>query len=513
MGNQKLAVIDMGSNSIRLVIFAVSPWGRSKIIHNFKEVARLRDHFDKNNRINEEGIDKIINTLQHFQTITRHYNIINTRGIATAAVRQATNQQEILNRIQNETDYTFNVLSEKEEAYYGYVAVTNSMSIQDGITIDIGGGSTEVTYFKNRELTHYHSFPFGSLTLKSFIKHDKPTPYEMKELTDFLREQYEQLPWLQGHEVPLIGIGGSARNMCLIHQSDIEYPLPDVHQYEMPISEIERINHMLQEMSLNKREKVDGLSKDRADIIIPSIHAIQTLADVINAPSFIMSQKGLREGIFYSELLHQRHLKRFPSIKEKSFFEMRKDYDIPTDQVTQVEKIALTLYRQLKAKLYLPDQGCGEVDLKNAAQVIYAGDYIDQESKHQHTFYLLANRSIDGFSHKERLRMALIASYKSRPFFNQFIKPFKKWFAKAERRNIELLGSLLRLSYSLNISRRDVVDDIQLSATESGLVMTVYCNQYAGFEEKQTQKYKKHVEKNLKTPIECHFVQKTLLHT
>lgn len=109
-----------------------------------------------------------------------------TKGVATAAIRSAKNRKMVLEAIKRETNFDFRVLSGQEEAYYGYLAVIHSVYLTEGITIDIGGASTEVAYFKNRELVHSYSFPFGALTLKKrFIANSEPKESEMKELTAF----------------------------------------------------------------------------------------------------------------------------------------------------------------------------------------------------------------------------------------------------------------------------------------------------------------------------------------
>jgi exopolyphosphatase / guanosine-5'-triphosphate,3'-diphosphate pyrophosphatase len=506
MTNETLGIIDMGSNSIRLVIYQIDAHGRYKEIHNFKVVARLRDHMNDNGMITPAGIDIVIGTLKKFQEITRRYELTNIRGIATAAIRQAVNQDEILKKIASETDYSFKVLSEKEEAYYGYLAVINSTNMLSGITIDIGGGSTEVTYFNNRKLIHFHSFPFGSLTLKKFIENDIPTNVEMDKLTSFLRSQYESLPWLSNQSLSVIGIGGSARNLSLIHQRKNFYPLPGIHQYEFPSKDIHDINQMLISLPAEKRQKVDGLSKDRTDIIIPSIHAIDMLTRVVNAPKFIMSKNGLREGIFYEQLLSPFETDQFPNVAEESFYQLQQDYEMNLLTVKQLSKLSVLLYEKLSEYLQYSISNKYNVLLQWSAKVTYIGEYIDQESRHQHTFYLLSNQTLSGLSHKERLEVALIASFKSKAYLHQFIDPYKEWFTKEEVKQYELLGSILKFSYGLNITKQNLVYDIELTKDKKQFTLSLKCLRDAPFEKSKALKYKKHLEKVLKFPVYLDFI-------
>jgi len=243
MKKQNIALIDIGSNSIRLVIFRLDKQGFYKEVQNLKVVARLSSHFNKEGNITNEGITLLLEALHHFQEITRKYNVTKTKCVATAAIRQAQNKSKIIKIVTKLTDFQIRVLSEYEEAFFGYLAVTNSTNIEDGLTIDIGGGSTEITLFKNRRLLHYHSFPFGAITLKqTFIKNELPTKQESTDLLVFLKEQFSSLKWLEQNDLPVIGIGGSARNLSLICQSRTEYPLGGLHQYEMSYGNIKSIH-------------------------------------------------------------------------------------------------------------------------------------------------------------------------------------------------------------------------------------------------------------------------------
>ncbi|WP_231686742.1 Ppx/GppA family phosphatase [Bacillus sp. JCM 19034] len=264
------AIVDLGSNSIRLVINEIEKNGRYKEVHNFKTVARLSSHLNEQGILSNEGIQIILDTLSRFKTILTSHQINNINIIATAAMRKAENKKEIVKLVKKKLNLDIQILSEYEEAYYGYLAVVNSMSIETGLTIDIGGGSTEITYFKNRKLIYYHSFPFGAVTLhKQFFSSNQSQSRQIQSLRKFILNQLKTLPWLKQILVEsVIGIGGSARNLSLIHQRQINYPLAGIHQYEYPAIELVQMNQHLQKTSYEDRLTIDGLSKDRADIII-----------------------------------------------------------------------------------------------------------------------------------------------------------------------------------------------------------------------------------------------------
>lgn len=264
MARKFYAIIDVGSNTMRLVIYLRDKGGRLREVENVKAVARLRNHLTQDGLLSTEGLQTLLTTLGSFKEVAESYTLEEMVCVATATIRQAGNQEEIITQVSKHTGFDMRILSDHEEAYYGYLAVVNSTPVTEGITVDIGGGSTEVTYFKDRELIESYSFPFGALTLKQdFFKKELPTENEFSALRRYLLDQFKSLPWLQNKDIPLIGIGGGARNLVQIDQNLKEYPLAGLHQYKMKDSDLSFIKNYLFTLPMKKLQKVEGLSKDR----------------------------------------------------------------------------------------------------------------------------------------------------------------------------------------------------------------------------------------------------------
>ncbi|MGP4042086.1 Ppx/GppA phosphatase family protein [Gracilibacillus sp. D59] len=505
MEKQYYAIIDIGSNTMRLVIYLREKGGRLKEVENVKAVARLRSFLETDNTLNDTGIIRLISTLQSFQDVLVTYAVKDVVCVATATIRQAQNKEKILVQVEHQTGLTMRILSEEEEAYYGYLAVVNSTSLSTGVTVDIGGGSTEVTYFKNRELVASHSFPFGALTLKEFFAKEIPTSEELENLRNYLAEQFATLPWLRNREVPLVGIGGSARNLVQIDQNLKEYPLAGLHQYKMYDTDIIHVSNYLTSLKPDKLPKVEGLSKDRADIIVPAIEVFHSLYKMVQADSFILSRKGLRDGVFYEQLSKEMGSILFPNVLEDSIQELINDFDLDPKQILHVQYLTRKLFDYLKENGLLHLTKKDWTLLKRASYLCHLGEYIDAESSAQHTFYLLANRTIDGLMHKDRLQLALIASFKNKTIFKQFIKPYKQWFLKEEQKKLRHLGALLKFSYCLDATKRQVVKEMSFDFRKDTLTIILHCDGDAKPEEYQSEKQKKHVEKAIKKDVELKF--------
>lgn len=510
MIEKQFAIIDVGSNSIRLVINHIDRNGCYKELYNYKTVARLSAHIDNTGDLTSEGIMVIFSTLARFKEIIVFHHVKKVTVVATAAMRRANNRDHVVKLVSARLGFSIRILSEYEEAFYGYLAVVNSTNLETGFTVDIGGGSTEVTFFKNRELLYAHSFPFGAVTLQQqFVKGQHPTESEMKTIKEVVLSQLKTVPWLQGNEAcPVIGIGGSARNLSLIHQRQAQYPLAGLHQYEFSQADLHRLNQMLQQSTYQERLTMDGLSKDRADIIIPAAEVISSIVQHVKAETFVMSRKGLRDGIFYKELLRPMKTVRFPNVAEESFYQLSHSYEVNLDHANHISYLATRLYQELSATCPVDHDFKEALQLlKYSARVLYIGEYINSEASSENTFYLLTNMTIEGLSHQERLAIAFISSFKSKSQMMQYAKPFKDMIHKKQLKLYEFLGAIMKLAYCLDRTRRKTIVGIGHIDTEiDELIIALYFQEDAHFEAVQAGKHKKHLERVTGQPITFHYL-------
>ncbi|MFT8871845.1 MAG: Ppx/GppA phosphatase family protein [Sporolactobacillus sp.] len=506
---QKHAVIDIGSNSIRLVVIGIDQKFFSKELLNFKVVARLSNYIDNEQKLNEDGEAKLVQVLERFLAIIRREtHITAVDAVATAAMRKARNREDVFERIFQRTGLRIRLLSGLKEAYYGYVAVINSMDVSDGISIDIGGGSTEVTQFRNRELVQCHSFPFGAVTLYQtyFASGDRQA---VDRLETYLKQMFEPFEWLTKQSLPVIGIGGAARNLCKIDQAERHYPMSGLHQYIMPGDRLNNLTVRLATMNESEREVVQGLSKDRADIIVPAAVVINMLVKINRGKQFILSGEGLREGIFYEWMLHRRGEVRIPYVLRESIRYLRRNFNLDSAHAGYVKKLAFQLFEGLSPLIADPIPAASTAWLlSHSADLAYIGEYINNESSSAHTFYLLTNIKINGISHHQRLAVALIASFKNREKLCDFAAPFAKFFGKDELRMYELLGAILRLAHDFDQTRQQVVSEVNVRIVKKKNVhIHASYHDDAYFEEQAVLKHKKHLERCLQLPIDVMFRQ------
>ncbi|WKB36185.1 hypothetical protein QS257_02755 [Terrilactibacillus sp. S3-3] len=265
-----------------------------------------------------------------------------------------------------------------------------------------------------------------------------------------------------------------------------------LHQYTIPRSRLNELTEELLSLSLEQRENLEGLSKDRADIIVPAAKVINTLVMMNKAEIFMLSNEGLREGVFYEWLLQAKGVTRIPYVLKESIRQLAKNFQLDTAHTGHIKKLAFQLYEGIQPliKDRFPEEKKVWL-LSHSADLAYIGEYINNESSSAHTFYLLYI-SINGLSHEERLALAFISSFKSRSKLNDFAAPFQNMITKEQLRVYEILGSVLRLAHGLNRTRQKVVDDLNVTIGKNKAIdITIHYHDDPYFEEQFTQKQKK----------------------
>ncbi|MGD8191824.1 HD domain-containing protein [Brevibacillus ginsengisoli] len=447
----KIAIIDMGSNSIRMVVFQVS----EKVYHlidDTKETVRLSENMGSDQTLKPPAIKRALATLTRFMKICRSRGVTAIFPITTAAVRQAKNQIEFLNQVERETGLRFRVLSGQEEGYYGFLGVINGFSLPSGFTLDIGGGSSEVTLFEERELKRAVSLPFGALTLHEQFKE------KIGDLKLFLRKVYQQYDWMNTPKgIPLIGLGGTVRNIAKVHRHLTNYPLESAHYYEMTKAQVDETMNHLTTLTIQELQSLPGLSKDRADIIVSGGLIIQMLMEVCHAPSLYISGNGLREGLFYEHYFGPREVQSGKDVTMADVTNTMQYYNVDMEHSRHVAFLSERLFDHLK-----PIHKMGESErqlLFIAAHLHDVGVAVSYYEWQKHTFYVLLHSKLAGLNHRERLLVAMIASFKNKKKTREWVLPYQTIVKPEDEDLVQKLSLLLLMARAFDRAlSSDIVD-------------------------------------------------------
>lgn len=510
MNNEKIALIDIGSNTIRLVIFGVTDDYNIFELQNIKTPARLTQYLDEDLYMSQNGIQVLIAILKNFSEVIDLYQVTQTLPMATAAIRQSKNRKDIVHQVWQQTGIEIQILPEEKEAFYGSYAVTLSTETADGITVDIGGGSTEVTYYEKKEIIHQHSFPFGVVSLKQLFFADKKHNNEkaIEKMTNYIQEQFESLPWLRKKRVPIMAIGGSGRSIANVHQRQINYPLAGVHGYRMSRKDLTQTLELFKSLSIPELRDLDGLSQDRTDIIIPANIVFQTLFDYVKAPIFIFSNQGLREGIIMDYLNNKSDGEAFSkkNTATQSIYKLGLSYQTQNKVADQRGHLVGMLYEELcKVGVFEKDAYDGRL-LQYGSYLYFLGSYVENGAVSQHTFYIISNSELNGLPHKERVVVALLASYKNKSLFEQYLESFKGWFDSDFTDQLRDFGGLIKFANALNDSHLNVVKNIQIEKKKDDIEIQLFYKGTIIAEKYRALRQQKHIHRLIKGDTRIVFI-------
>lgn len=506
---ERIGLIDIGSNTIRLVVFQIEDNLAIKEIQNIKIPARIFQYLNDDKVMSQKGINVLCRILENFANEAAILKVDRLLPRATAAIRQSKNCVDILHQVKERTGVTIELVSGDKEAFYGFNAIVHSMSDREGVTIDIGGGSSEITLFRDKKLIASHSFPFGTVTLQEnfFQGVEHNDEKAIKKARKFVREYFETEGFMKDLYLPIIGIGGSARNIARIHQMTYDYTIAGLHSYQMKAEEIHEVLEIFLNLSLKELEKLDGLSSDRADIIVPATLVFEELINFVGAPIFKFSHRGLREGIIY-EYVTEKYPNAFDinHVATQTVERLTDTFGFSMADSAQRMKISRDIYNAINEAGYL-EYNEQQLEFLDFGSYLYmVGAIIESGSASQHTFYMLSNSNLNGFNHKDRVTLSIIASYKNKTLYKQYLEPFEDWFNSEEKNFMQTAGGLIKFSEALNDSHYNIVKNIDIVTKNNYIILRIFYQGELISEKYRAESQKKHIERAIGHDIIIEFI-------
>lgn len=508
--DRKFGIIDIGSNSIRLVIYEETDRKAHRVVDESKEAARLSEKIGSDGILPEKEMQSIVDTLNHFKKLCQSHRTSKIRAVATAAIRNAKNSSEIVSYLERYTNLHIEVLSGEEEARLGFLGTMNALDVREGFVVDIGGGSTELTLFRDRRIVNSVSFPFGSVnTTKRFSDSGHLQQQDMERIQSLVKAALDCEPWIRtaAAGLPLIGLGGTIRSAAKLVLRQTKHSLPLAHNFELDGSTVERLITELSAMSVEQRKKVDGLSKDRADIIVPGLLILQTVFAYTRCARFVISGSGLRDGIFYETAFPKQPM--VDNVLEYSVNNLLSLHPaVPLTHVIQVNKLALGLFDGLQ-ELHGLDARCRSY--VHVASLLYRiGVTVNYYNFEKHTFYLMAHSRIDGLSHREIVLCALIASHRSRNRTRYAYQQHRDLLSEADCQLAVRLGSLVQLATAFDRSESQPIGRMQTDIDKKALKLSLVCSHSPSVELRQAEMLERDFRKIWGIGITC---EETVLST
>ncbi|ADY54520.1 Ppx/GppA phosphatase [Syntrophobotulus glycolicus DSM 8271] len=464
---KKVAVIDIGSNSMRLVMLEVTANG-FKVVDDMKETVRLGRGLQESGMIGEEAMNKAMQTLSLFKGVCE-VNHASVLAVATAAVRKARNGADLLERIQKDTSIEVTLISGEEEAGYDFAGVINSIDLSDFVLVDIGGGSIELVLVKGREIKEAVSLAVGSLDLTQRFKlADEVSFGQEEDLLKFLRTAFAKVKWLK-KEKPcvLVGVGGIIRNIGKIDRKRKGY-LPDIaHNYKLSKNDVAEIYQLLKSKNLLERSSIEGLSKERADIMVGACAVVRELMEYTGIKKLRTSGYGLREGLVFKHYINQG--RRFDDVLESSLQTVLDMHHENKEHAYHVYHLYDEIFKEL-TDVHKINGDFSKIN-KTAALLHDIGVSIGFYNHHEHTFYMILNAGICGIDHRELVLSAYVAASHRLKKFRFNFEEYQLLLKKEDKEYAQKAGILLQIANSLDRGQVSAIKEVVCEVDKKTVMM------------------------------------------
>jgi exopolyphosphatase / guanosine-5'-triphosphate,3'-diphosphate pyrophosphatase len=479
---QKVAVIDLGSNSWRLVVYtydASSPTPWWKPSDELYEAVRIGEGLGKTGALTEEAMARGLETLDIFARFCRASGLdrSDVHTFATSAIRDASNRDEFLQRVRDRIGYEVEVLSGEDEAHYGYVAAINSSTLTDGIVLDIGGGSLQLTDVVQRRERAVASYPLGAVRMtERFLDGEPDKPARRKDtqrLREFVAQEIRKTDWFPNHGGRMVATGGAVRNLVSAAEGASFGALGGidlgVQGYVLTAKMLDQLVAELAAMPPRQRAQFPGIKPSRGDIILAAAVTLQTVLEVGQIDGIEATESGLRDGIFLARTVLGENDPLFPDVREAAVNNLAIQYEADLPHTQHVAKLALQMHESLaEAGLFTPEPGEHEL-LWAAAMLHDVGMTISYADHHKHSRYLILGAELPGFDPRERALIAQMTRYHRKG--SPKLGAWAKLGLPGDEEMLDRCAVILRLAEHLERGRDQSVSEARLNTNGDGVAL------------------------------------------
>jgi len=459
-----LAAIDIGTNSIHMVVVRVNPaLPAFTIISTEKDTVRLGDRDPKTGDLTPAAMGRAIAALQRCQKLAKSLNAEHIVAVATSAVREAPNGRDFLKQVNAELGLFVNLISGYEEARRIYLGVLSGMEFnnQPHIIIDIGGGSTELILGDSHEPRSLSSTKVGAVRLSAeFITTDPISNSEFQYLQAYVRGMLERpveelLAHLEPGEQPrLVGTSGTIESLATIHAREKLGMVPNpLNGYQLSRKDLKEMVKRLASLSYAERAAIPGMSDRRSEIIVAGALILLEAMTLLGVESLMIGERALREGVIVDWMLShgliEDRLRYQDSVRQRSVLKIAQKYQVNLDYSDHVANLALSLFNQTKGHLH--NWGTEERELLWAAAILHnCGLYVSHSAHHKHSYYLIRNGELLGFAEAEIEVIANLARYHRKNAPKKKHENYSNLPSKKHRQLVNQLSAILRIAVTLD---------------------------------------------------------------
>lgn len=474
----RYSAIDIGSNSVRWMAADVEPRAPIKVLAEDRQVTRLGESVFRTGSIDPAALDFLCTVLQRMMAAARPLGILASRAVATAAVRDASNSEELIERVNAILDQPVEVISGQEEARLIHLGVESRWPhpTERILIVDIGGGSAEIIEAQDGKLRTAFSRPLGAVRLQSvFLQNDPPAVAELRRMDEFIDEKLTvALRRIEpGGFTRAIGTSASASAIVCAANRIPRLRRDEADRRRATLPQIRRLYKTLAALPLSQRRAVTGIGPRRAEIIVPGAAVLAKVMGDFQIPHLAYCAAGVRDGIIRDLANrgagHERA--RLQSDQRLLVEHFARRFAVDLKHARKVATFARDLFQALATWHRLePEQGRL---LEAAAMLRDVGHSVNDMSHHKHSQYIVANSDLAGFTDQERQEVAMLCRYHRKSMPAPRHSDFQALPPERQRAML-LLTPILRIADALDRSRDQRVDHIECQLTPNGLEIALH---------------------------------------
>ena len=458
-----LGAIDIGTNSIHMVIVEIKAQIPSfSIVAKEKDTVRLGDRDPDTGNLTDVAMKRSLEVLKRCKDLAESFNVDHIVAVATSATREATNGHHFLRQIKTEVGISVDLISGQEEARRIYLGVFSGMDFGGKVhsVIDIGGGSTELLLADNQDIRFLSSTKVGAVRLtQDLISTDPISEKELIRLQAYVRGMLERpveefQRYLEAGEKPLlVGTSGTIETLALIHAIKTQGSEPSpLSGYQMSRQDLSQILEQLIDMDYDERASFPGMSDRRAEIIVAGAMILVEAMTMLEIDSITICERALREGVIVDWMLQKGYIENRlayqAEVRPRNIYKIAYKYQVDLPYVERVANFALIIFDSIQGEKYQWSELEREY-LWSAAILHNCGLFISHSAHHKHSYYLIRNAELLGFSEIEMELIAQIARYyrKSKPK-----RKHETYYSLPSnyRKIIKQMSAILRLASALD---------------------------------------------------------------
>jgi exopolyphosphatase / guanosine-5'-triphosphate,3'-diphosphate pyrophosphatase len=474
----RIAAIDLGSNSIHMIVVQVHADLAFEVIDREKEMIRLGAGGLDGGRLTEPAMAAGLDVLSRYRRLADSHGVDEILAAATSATREAENGGEFLRQVEREIGIRVNVISGTEEARLIHIAAgyATDFGRRRAVVIDIGGGSVEITLGTAARPSLARSFKIGVIRLaERFVKSDPIEPGDARKLErHILKQTGGFLDELASRGFDRV-VGTSGTILSLGALAAGAEPPRDLRHVRVSAKSIHRVRERLTPLDLQHRLKVPGLDPRRADIAVPGSILLDALLRRLGARELTLCDFALREGLVIDYIRRNtstiQRLDRYPDVRQRSVIELGERCRYAAAHARHVADLAIRLFDRTRAW-----HGLGDRErqwLEYGALLHDVGVHISYERHHLHSYYLIKNGGLRGFEPREIEIVALIARYHRRGKPRRHDEGYRE-LPRPVRRVVKILASLVRLAEGLDRTRNALIADAEVLPGDKAVTVRLH---------------------------------------